>query len=168
MKTTLVFKSVVRFFDHSKQTCLAIAFSTCFLLLLQVSYVFHRKQTCSLALWDRILVLDFVRTTMFSNLYSFTYNDVASFRCFLSFLSKSYQHFSFTAYFQHLFFFLKYWIVLFATLPSPSWGFFLDLKCCFMNLFISFLIGLEAISTSGEHLCSGTPDFTSSLVFRPK
>ena len=94
-KKNLVFKSVVRFFDHSKQACLVIAFFTFLLLVPQVSHVFHRKPTCSLALWDRILVLDFVRIAIFSNLYNFTYKKVASFRCFLSFLFKSYQNFFF-------------------------------------------------------------------------
>ena len=128
----------------------------------------EQKPTCSLALWDRIVVSDFVRIAMFSNLYNITYKDVVFFGAFFPFFPNVTRTLSFTAYFEYLFF--SWDIELSFLRPFHRYHvlFLLDLESCFINIFMSVSVGLGTIPVSGEPLRSGIPHFTSSLLFRAK
>ena len=76
--------------------------------------------------------------------------------------------FWFILYTEHLFIFLKYSTVHFATLSSElseSSARFLDFERTFLNLLKLFFVGFETFLTFGELRFSGEPQRTKSLLF---
>ena len=73
-----------------------------------------------------------------------------SFRRFLSFFSYLTSTFWFIFYTEHLFFFLIYLTVSFATLLLESSARFLVFQRSFLNLLKSFFVDLETFVSSGE------------------